>query len=148
MTTPMTTLSAPESARVDRGARRFGYAVAVLVNVALLVVANNILSWDLLPWLTAEFETVLPPVNLSLMAAVLANTVYMRNDRTVIRSTGQIVVSLVGAVAAFQMLAVFPFDFSAYSFSWGVVARVILVVTIVGSAIGIIAEAFKLARSD
>jgi hypothetical protein len=44
-------------------------------------------------------------------------------------------------------LQVFPFDFSAYVFDWEVVARVVLVLAIIGASIGAVAEIAKLVKS-
>lgn len=46
------TVDTIEADRASIGARRFGYAVAVGVNVLLLVVVNNILDWGWVPWLS------------------------------------------------------------------------------------------------
>ena len=54
----------------------------------------------------------------------------------------------VGIAVLTRYLAVFPFDFSMYAgFNWAVLARIVLIVGIVGSAIGVIVELVKLARA-
>ena len=45
------------------------------------------------------------------------------------------------------MWRVFPFDFSAYAFPWTTVARVLIVLSIVGSAIAIVVEVGRLFRA-
>jgi len=64
-----------------RVGKRIGYAVAIACNVALLVIANNILDWGWLPWLTEDFARVLPVMNVSFGASIAANAVYLLYDR-------------------------------------------------------------------
>jgi hypothetical protein len=42
---------------------------------------------------------------------------------------------------------VFPFDFGGSSFNWGLLIRVVLVVVIVGSIIGIVVQVVTLSRT-
>jgi hypothetical protein len=42
---------------------------------------------------------------------------------------------------------VFPFDFTGLTFDWTQIARVVIIFTILGTAIGAMVEAFKLARA-
>ncbi|MGZ8755524.1 MAG: hypothetical protein ACXW15_10100, partial [Acidimicrobiia bacterium] len=67
------TKPAPAKPGPSPATRRFGYFVAVLVNVAMLIVVNNLLAWDILPFLTNGFERVTPIINVSLGAGILVN---------------------------------------------------------------------------
>lgn len=125
--------------------RRVGYAIAVLVNLVMLVIAHNILDWGWLPFLTGDFAHLIPWISLGLVATIVANAVYQFNDTPVVKSTGQIVVNMISVFVTYQIWQVFPFDFSAYEFNWEAVARVLLVLTMVGAGIGVIAEGAKLA---
>lgn len=132
---------------VARSGRRAGYAIAVLINLAGLIVVQNILEWDLLPWLTGDFATVVPWISVSLIFSIAANLVYEFNDTKVVKSVIQIGVNLVSIVVTAQLLRVFPFDFSAYRLNWDIVTRIVLILALVGSGIGLIAEVIKLASS-
>ena len=127
-------------------ARRGGYVVAIAINLVMLYVANHLLAWDLLPFLTADFERVLLLINISLVATILVNAVYLGYDQGWFRSLGQVGLNLISLVVGIRMYQVFPFDFSAYEFSWATVVRVMIVLGIVGLAIGTVAELVKLAR--
>lgn len=129
---------------VRRFGRRTGYAIAAVLNLAMLIVVQNILEWDILPWLTDDFALVVPWISASLVFTMAANLVYEVNDSPVVKSTLQIGSNLISILATSQLLAVFPFDFSAYSFSWDVVARIVLILALVGSGIGVITETVKL----
>ena len=127
--------------------RRFGYSVAIVINAALLVLVNNVLVWDWFVWLTDDFEQVLPLLSLSLAASILVNVVYLFYDRAWFKSASQILVSVIGLGVAVRTLRVFPFDFSAYEFNWAAVARVVLILGVVGITVGIISEVVKLVKS-
>ncbi|PVU82620.1 hypothetical protein DDP54_05960 [Cellulomonas sp. WB94] len=135
------------SQRQDRApapARKFGYLVGAVVNAVLLYLANVRPGWRELPFLTERMSDVLPLINLSLLVSVAANVLYLVFDPVWFRSLGQIAVAATGLVAALRTLQVFPFDFSPYEFDWATVARVVLVVAVVGSAISIVVELVRL----
>ncbi len=143
----MTTTSDTTAQRVAQASKRVGYSIAAAVNVFMLFVVNNLQRWDVLPWLTDDFSRVLPWINVSLVAGIVTNLWYIIDNRTPVRATGEIITTLIGLVVTIRVLSVFPFDFSDYSFSWGFVVRALLVIAIIGSFIGIIVNAFKLARA-
>lgn len=128
--------------------RQVGYAIAVVVNLVMLVIAHNILDWGWLPFLTGDFAQVVPWISLGLIASIVANVVYQFNDTLIVKSTGQIGVTLISVLVTYQIWQVFPFDFSAYEFNWGVLVRVLLVVAMVGAGIGVLAGATKLASGE
>ncbi len=133
--------------KVSRAARSFGYVVAAAINAALIFVVNNLLEWDVLPWLTADFERVVGILSLSLGASVAANLAFAAYDAPWFKSVGEIVMAGFGLAAAVRVFQVFPFDFSAYDFNWGLVARVLLIVAMVGIGISVLVELGKLVRN-
>ena len=48
----------------------------------------------------------------------------------------------------YHVLTAFPFDFSAYSFDWALVVRIVLILAMVGAGIGTVAEIYKLASGE
>jgi hypothetical protein len=138
---------APTKPRPSPSTRRFGYVVAILVNVALLIAANNLLAWDIFPFLTSDFERVLPILNVSLGAAVFVNLMYLGFDATWFTSLTQIGLLAISLVVTVRLYQVFPFDFSAYEFGWKPVAEWALILAMVGVGIGVVAELVRLAKS-
>jgi hypothetical protein len=120
--------------------------MAILVNLALLFVANNLLAWDLLPFLTDDFARVLWLIDISLLATVAVNLAHIWYDPVWFKSLGQIGLGSISMLVAIRMFQVFPFDFSVYEFDWERVARFVMVLSMVGIGIGIVVEAVKLAR--
>jgi hypothetical protein len=127
--------------------RRFGYLIAAAVNAALLYVVNVWPGWQALPFLTEDTGQVLVLVNLSLVVGVVANVVYLTYDAPWWKSLGDLVTTGVGMAVLVRVWQVFPFDFDGASFNWALLVRVVLVVALVGAAIGVVAQFLSLARA-
>jgi len=137
------TKSASAKTRPSPTARRSGYVVAVLVNAVLLYAVNNLLAWDILSFLTDDFEQVIPIINVSLGAAILVNLIYLSYDAGWFKSLSQIGLLGISMAATVRLYQVFPFDFGEGS-GWTTVTRWVLILAMVGVAIGVIAELGKL----
>ena len=137
-------MSEQTGSRSSPGARRAGYVVAVLVNAVLLWLVNVYPGWQALPFLTDDVTDVLPWVNVSLAASLAANLVYLVTDAPRVLAAGQMVLSAIALAVTARLLAVFPFDFSAYTVDWALVTRVVLVVALLGSAVGVVAGLVRL----
>lgn len=130
-----------------QAARRVGYVIAIVINVAMLVIVQNVLEWGWPAFLTDEFVDVVPWISLSLIASIVVNVIYQFDDSPTVKSIGQIGVNLISVWVTYTVLTVFPFDFSAYAFNWEVVTRVVLILAIVGAGIGALVEGIKLVSS-
>ncbi len=124
--------------------KRVGYLVAAVVNAVLLVVVNNLLAWGFPPFLTQDFEEVLPLISLSLGVALVSNVLFLVYDAGWFKSICQITQSAVSFAATLQLYRVFPFDFSPYEFDWALVVQVLLILGLVGIAISVVVELVKL----
>ena len=96
------------SPELKQSAKRFGYVVAIVINLVMLFVVQNILEWGWLPFLTEEFAEVVPWISFSLIVSIAANLVYQMDDSPTVKSLGQIVVNLISIQVTFVMLTVFP----------------------------------------
>ena len=143
----MTTTRMQLDPDVKRAGRRLGYTIAIGVNLVLLFVTNNIMEWGWPPFLTEEFTAVIPWINFSLLASIIANVVYQFDDGVITKGGGQLAINAISVIVTYQMLRVFPFDFSNYGFNWGIVTRVVLILAMVGAGIGAVAEAAKLIKA-
>lgn len=126
---------------------RPGYAMAIVVNAALLFVANNLLDWDLIPFLTGDFTRVLWIIDVSLLATIVVNLVYLWYDPVWFKSVCQTCLGGISMLVSIRMLQVFPFDFTGYQFDWEPVARFVMILTVIAVGIGIVVEVVKLVRS-
>lgn len=130
--------------RPSPAARRFGYGVAIAVNAGLLYVVNNLVAWGWPAFLTEEFDGVLPLLNVSIIAGMVVNAVYIAFDEPWFKTAGDVVTSALSLAVVARMLAVFPFDFSVYDFDWETLTRVCLVLMIVALGIAILAGTVQL----
>lgn len=137
----------PWDHRQSVGARRAGYVIAIAVNAALLIAINVWPGWPAVPFLTDATQEVVGFVNASIAVGLAANAVYLLADPRWLRALGDMLTTAVGLVALVRLWQVFPFDFPAGGFDWALLARVLLVVAIVGSVIGILTAMISFVRS-
>jgi hypothetical protein len=138
------TATAHRAAAPATGRRRAGYLVGAGVNAVLLYLVNVSPGWEAVPFLTARTPEVLPLVNASLLAGVLANLVYAVRDPRWLVLLGDVVTTSIGLAAVLRVWDVFPLDFEAGA--WETVARVLLVIGAVGSVLGIVVALVRLAN--
>jgi peptidoglycan biosynthesis protein MviN/MurJ (putative lipid II flippase) len=134
------------ASRPSTGSRRAGYVIAAVINGVLLWLIHVWPGWDAVPFLTADFDTVLWLIDVSLVATIALNLIYMVRDPRWLTAAGAVVTTAIGLAAAVRMLQVFPFDFGDSEF-WPVVVRVGLWLAVVGAAIGIIVNLVALVRA-
>ncbi|MGW4057633.1 hypothetical protein ACWEGE_05105 [Amycolatopsis sp. NPDC004747] len=127
--------------------RRAGYLVGVVLNGVLLVLVNAWPGWDVLPFLTPAFPRVLGLVDLALVAGLVTGLVQLWQDPEWLVALDGVVTTCAGLAALARLWQVFPFDFTGSSFDWALTARIVLVVGLVGSVIGLAAQAAGLIRA-
>jgi len=129
---------------LKRAVQKVGFVIAIAINLAMVVIVHNILDWGWLPFLTSDFADVLPWITFSLIATIVANAIYFLGLRPAAKSIWQIGLNLISLAVTYRIWQVFPFDFSGSDFDWTLVARAVLVLAMVSSAVGAIAEVSKL----
>jgi hypothetical protein len=131
--------------RPSVAARRVGYVIAIVVNAVLLYLVNGRPGWQAVPFLTADMTRVLPLLNLSLIAGLAANVVFVVYDAPWCKSLGDLVTAGIGLAVAVRVWQVFPFAFAG-SFDWSLPLRVLLVVAMVGTGVAMLVHAVSLVR--
>jgi hypothetical protein len=126
--------------------RRIGYGVAIGFNIGFLVIVNNVLDWGWFPWLTEDLTDLLPIINVSVIATIVANAVYLVYDPPWFKGIAEVVLLTISLIVTIRLLQVFPFDFSAYDFAWATLTRWALGVAIFGIGIAMLVQLVKLAR--
>ncbi len=137
---------APRDRRPGVAARRFGYAVAVSVNLVVLYLLNVSPGWQAASLLTDATTQVIGLVNLSLLAGAVANIVYVVADGPWVKRFGELTTTTISMVVLVRIWQVFPFDFSASALPWGVITRTVLVFALVGTGVTVLVHAVVLAR--
>ncbi len=140
-------LSAPAKTRASTGVRRAGYVVAMMVNALMLLAANIWPGWEVVPFLSRETPLVMSWVNVAIVVNLVANAAYFLRDPVWLRSVGDLVTLGVGTAVMVRIWQVFPFDLTGSGMDWALVLRIVLVLGIFGSVIGMIAAAGTLVRN-
>ena len=130
-----------KEAKIKRRARRSGYIVAIIFNVIMLIVLNNLLAWGV-PFLTYSFVACLWAINLSLVVSIVGNALLLAYDSRWFRHIIQIVLDIFALVAICTVYVVFPFAFPLAI--WVLLAKFILIIIIVAIVVAIIVEIVKL----
>ncbi len=117
----MTLTASPQ--RTSPTARRAGYTVAVLINIAFLWPVNIWPGWEVAPSLTAGTATVISAVNACMWTNLVVNVVYVIDDNTWIKFFGTLGSNVVGIFTMLRIWDVFPFDFGDTTVDWALVAR-------------------------
>jgi membrane-associated HD superfamily phosphohydrolase len=123
-----------------------GYFSSILISGLLLYGLNNISSFDI-PFLTLDFQRVLPIINVSLGVAIFCSFLLVLDDDGKFGSFLRIVQNLFAIFLVYSLYNIFPFTFSSISNSVLVSTslKVALLATIVGLGVATILEFLKLA---
>lgn len=136
----------PEARRPSRGARQFGYLLAVAINLAVLWLVNVAPGWRSLAFLNDDFATVLGLLNLSLVVGVAVNFIYAVTDGSWIKRLGDAASAAFSLMVLLRLVLVFPFVFRQ-PWAWAEPAsRVLLWLAMVGTAIAIVVNLVTLLR--
>ncbi|WP_206797022.1 hypothetical protein [Amycolatopsis sp. MtRt-6] len=127
--------------------RRAGYLLGAVLNGVLLVLVNGRPGWEAVPFLTPAFSSVVGLVDLVLVAGLVTAFVQVWYDPGWLVALNGVVTACAGLAALVRLWQVFPFDFAGASFDWALVARVVLVVGLAGTSIGLLVQLLTLARS-
>jgi len=127
--------------------RRAGYLVGVVLNGVLLILVNGRPGWAAVPFLTPGFSSVVGLVDLALVAGLVTGLVHVWHDPEWLVALDGVVTACAGLAALIRLWQVFPFDFAGSSFDWPLTARIVLVVGIAGTAIGLLVQLLTLARA-
>lgn len=130
---------ATERRRQLAGARRTGYALALVINGVVLYLVNIWPGWQALQFLTDDTAEVLGLVNLSLIVGMFANAIYLIVDSPRVKAVGDALMLAIGLAVLVAVWEVFPFAFPI-GFDWNLVVRILIVVSMIGSIIGIIVQ--------
>lgn len=93
-------------------ARRFGYFLTIVVNIGVIFIANNLLNWNWVPFLTEDFALCLWAINLSLGASIFINFMFMFFDRKWFRGLMQSLSNVFAFISGYIFWRVFPLSLS------------------------------------
>jgi len=128
-----------------KGAARLGYAIAIAIDIAILYVAHNLLAWRV-PFFTPAWTSVLWAIDLSVGVSIAANVVFLFYDPSWFKHLAQIVMGILSIVPTYVVYRVFPFTLIPANLITPF--RVILILGMVGGAIGVVANVVALVRGN
>lgn len=132
--------------RPARPARIAGYLFTVVLMGVVWFAANAWPGWEAVPFLSDEVPLVLGLFNLSLVATAAVNVVYVAADPPWLTASGELVLSAISLAVAWQVAAVFPVDFTGLGYDLTTLARIVVVVALVGSAIAVLVNLVNVGR--
>lgn len=135
--------SEPRPMELDhaQSGRQVGYVAAIIANLVVLYVFHNLLRWSV-PFLTEDWNAVLPYVDLSIWATMAANAMWLFYDARWFRRLVQIGLNVLGFRVMWAMYTIFPFQFELYPVEQGL--RIAFLAAMVGLAIGTVVEIVSL----
>ena len=126
-------------------ARRVGYVIAAALTAVFWYLVNVRPGWEALAFLTDDAERVIPLLDVSLAASLVANVLYLAYDAPWFKAVGDIATTSIGIAVLVRVWQVFPFTFTG-SFDWSLAVRVTVMMAIVGSIIAIAVNVVALVR--
>lgn len=130
----------PESGRPSPAARRFGYGVGAGINAVLLWLVNVTPGWWWVPFLTEEFGRVAWLITVSLLVGVVVNLGQLAFDPPWVRRLGDTVTAAFGVVIFWRLWSIFPFELGSGWAGWTTPLRIVLLLVMIGTAIGLVAS--------
>jgi hypothetical protein len=124
----------------DKKHRRSEFIAAVIANLILLYIANNIISWKL-SFIANSFADVLGIVNLFLIASLVVNFIFIFYYPHWFRNLMLIPIDILGLITFYTFLIVFPFVINNILLEY--MLKFILVVFIIGSLISLVFHLIK-----
>ncbi|MGB9937002.1 MAG: hypothetical protein ACPK7O_04730 [Methanobacterium sp.] len=120
----------------NKSAKKSEYIASIIVNIILLYIFNNILSWNI-SFITEALNSILWIINLSIIAAIIGNVLLLVYDPQFFRNIIKIILNIFSLYAVYALYNVFPFVFStgyitiALQFALLITIIVLIIATII-----------------
>jgi len=125
------------SERANRTGRRIGYSAIIIIFALFWWMVGHLQEWEWLPFLTNDFDRVVPWIRASLSLSIVFNLAFLFWDPGWLTHAAEALASLVNLFVGLKMLQVFPFDFSGQEFNWEGVARGFLLFSLFAATVAI-----------
>lgn len=125
----------------EKKAKTSEFIGAIIVNVIVLYVVNNLLSWHL-GFILPSFQDVLWILNISIGMTILANIIFLIYHPGWFRSIMQIILNILGFMVCYYLYTIFPFIFSNAAYT--IALKILIILGMVGVIIASIVEVFRL----
>jgi len=130
-----------EGDKKEKKDRKSEYIGAIVINLILLYIFNNLLNWRIY-FITNTLNEILWIINLSIIATIIGNALLLLYNPEWFRHVVKIILNIFVFIAVYVLYKVFPFDFNAPFVDWMVAIALILIM--IGIAIATMVEFFLL----
>ena len=127
---------------IPTGGKRFGYFLSILINFAMIYIANNLLVWNV-PFLTNDFIRCLWAINLSFAVTIFTNFIFIFFDRKWFHSLMEAFGTVFSFLSTYVFWQVFPLDINE---TWSYWVKIGLVVLLVLTALSFISQIIRAIR--
>lgn len=128
-----------------RRSDRAGSFFTIIFSFVMLYIVDNILDWGWLPFLTNDFNDVIPVINWSLWIDIGLGVILLAVYSPKIKMATVVVANAVSLVVIMRFWEVFPFDFDKWGRAWlEAPVRLVLLIALVGTAISLLVNGVRL----
>lgn len=124
----------------DKEHNRFEFIVAIIVNIVIWYIANNLLNWNI-GFISNSFVDVLGILNLFLMVSIIINIIFIFYHTNWFRNLLLLLPDILSLNVAYAFLVVFPFNLNPL---WTLILKIIIILAMIGIIISIIVHIIKL----
>ncbi len=121
----------------EKYSKKSKYIGAIVVNIILLYIFNNLLSWHIY-FITSALNEVLWIINLTVIATIIGNIILLIFNPKWFKHIVKIILNILAIAAVYSIYSIFPFNFSSFLADWSVTIALIFVM--IGIAIATIIE--------
>lgn len=125
----------------EKKVKKSEFIVAIIVNVILFYIVNNLLSWNF-SFITSSFQDVLWIFNISICATIIANIIFLAYHPGWFRSLAKIVLNILSFYVCYYLFTIFPFIFSQTAYT--IVVKMIIIMGMVALLIISLVEVLRL----
>ncbi|OQA53317.1 MAG: hypothetical protein BWY43_00088 [candidate division WS2 bacterium ADurb.Bin280] len=114
------------------------YIIEILVNIILISIFSRLVQW--FSFISDSFFAVLPLFYISFSITIMVNIILIIIPEIRIRHILKTLTSVVSLIVLISLYYIFPFDFTAYSGNWEIIARIIILLAVFGTSIATVVE--------
>lgn len=123
----------------EKNSKKSEYIGAIVVNVILLYIFNNLLNWQV-NFITNAFNEVLWVINLAIIATIIGNMMFLIFNPEWFKHIIKIILNIFAFTAVYSIYSIFPFNFSLFLIDWSAIIALIFIM--IGIAVATIIELF------
>ncbi len=125
----------------ENSSKKSEYVGAIVVNIILLYIFNNLLNWHVY-FISNALNEILWIINIAITATIIGNIMLFVFNPEWFRHIIKIILNIFAVTAVYSIYSVFPFNFSSFLIEWSVTIALIFI--IIGIAVATIIELFSL----